>query len=213
MDLFKRKYNFPEDIEIFEDHIKLKVKEKKVYFNKITSLKIFSSETKTSINLMPTGSSTTESEVTIFYGRSKITIRLKPFAKQWPFKNKKGQSKFENILYFYHFLEETTFVNRYNIAAKKINKLPKNVLYSYQDYYFLKDKTIKKNNKVLGNFDTDKTDISRSYKKIYFKSNKKGLASLFEKELEIDISQDEDVFLNLFKITTGLSFKDYTYKV
>ena len=93
MDLFKRKYNFPEDIEIFEDHIKLKVKEKKVYFNKITSLKIFSSETKTSINLMPTGSSTTESEVTIFYGRSKITIRLKPFAKQWPFKNKKGQSK------------------------------------------------------------------------------------------------------------------------
>lgn len=212
MDLLKRKYNFPEDVEVFEDHLKLKVKEKKVYFDKITSLKIFSTETKMSINAVPMGNATTESEVAIFCGKDKIIIRLKPFVKQWPFKNKKGQSKFENILYFYDFLESQTFVNRYNIAVKYIKKLPKNILYAYQDYFFLKDQTIKKNDKIVGNFDTDKTDISRSYKKIIFKSNKKGLASLFEKKLELDISQDEDVFLHLFKLTTGLGFKSYNYK-
>ena len=37
-------------------------------------------------------------------------------------------------------------------------------------------------------------------------------ASFFEKELELDISQDEDVFLHLFKFTTGLGFKNYNYK-
>ena len=78
--------------------------------------------------------------------------------------------------------------------------------------FFLKDQTIKKNDKIVGNFDTEKTNISRSYKKIIFKSNKKGLASFFEKELELDISQDEDVFLHLFKFTTGLGFKNYNYK-
>ena len=98
MDLLKRKYNFPEDVEVFEDHLKLKVKEKKVFYDKITSLKIFSSETKMSLNAVPMGNATTESEVAIFCGKDKIIIRLKPFVKQWPFKNKKGQSKFESIL-------------------------------------------------------------------------------------------------------------------
>ena len=31
MDLLKKKYNFPDDVEIFDDHLKLKVKEKKIF--------------------------------------------------------------------------------------------------------------------------------------------------------------------------------------
>jgi len=213
MDLLKRKYNFPEDVEIFDHHLKLSVKEKKILFDEILSLDIFSSETKMSMNLVPMGSATTESEITIFHEKDKTTIRLKPFVKQWPFKNKKGQNRFEEILYFYHFLEERTFSNRYEKAAKLIKTLPENTLYSYQDYVFLKDKTIMKNKKIIASYDTDKSEISRSYKKINFKTNKKGLASFFEKELELNISQDEDVFLHLFKFTTGLSFKNYNYKL
>jgi len=69
-----------------------------------------------------------------------------------------------------------------------------------------------KDDKIVVSYDSDKVDISRQYKKIIFESKKKGAWFFFEKKLELDISQDEDVFLHLFKLTTGLSFKSYNYK-
>ena len=53
MDLFRNKYNYPEDVVVYNDRLELKVKERTVYYNKILSLKIHSSETKTSLNLIP----------------------------------------------------------------------------------------------------------------------------------------------------------------
>ena len=85
MDLFKSKYNYPEDVVVYNDRLELKVKRRTIYYNKILSLKIHSSETKPSINLVPMGSEV-QSELTIYLNKDKVTIRLKPYQKGLIFK-------------------------------------------------------------------------------------------------------------------------------
>ena len=211
MDLFKSKYNYPEDVVVYNDRLELKVKRRTIYYNKILSLKIHSSETKTSINLVPMGSEV-QSELTIYLNKDKVTIRLKPYQKGLIFKNKKGEKKFESILYFYDFLENQTFTHRWNRMVKILKKLPKNALLEYQDYRFLNNKKITKSGSYVAEYDPKKFNIYREYKKIIFEENTKGFKSFFKKKLEIDISQDEDVFLNLLKFATGLKFKNYNYR-
>ena len=176
----------------------------RIFYDKIRSIRIYSLTQKMTINLMPMPTTvSTKLEVYLTNSSDKIKMKLS-FERVWPFKRKKKQEQFENIILFCRFLEYKTFDNRFNHYWETTNR---DVLFQYLEqgifkrrYDIFKDGTIRKNRKDFASFDEEKYKITRSYKKIHFDKKKGFFGDVF-----IDISRDEDVFLLIVQKAFKLS--------
>ena len=107
---------------------------------------------------------------------------------------------FEAFNYIHFMLEEETFKKRLRIYDQYQSE---KILFKYGDYVFLKDKSIMKNKKIVGNFD-HLDEIGRSYKTIIFGRNK-----IFSRAM--DISDNYDLFCYLLESKAGINLDEIDY--
>lgn len=174
------------------DDKSFRYKNKIIYYDKIISIRIFSSIQKMSINLIPMPT-TIESLLTII-DKNNDKIKIKLAYNRFGFKRKNKELQFNNIFWFCKFLESKTFKQR---LKNYIQTSTKALLFKYKtdsffstNYEIFKDGLVRKNNRDFASFNPKQFDIWRSYKKLHF-TKKKG----WFKNKEIDISIDEDIFL------------------
>ena len=174
------------------DDKSFRYKNKIIYYDKIISIRIFSSIQKMSINLIPMPT-TIESLLTIV-DKNNDKIKIKLAYNRFGFKRKNKELQFNNIFWFCKFLESITFKQR---LKNYIQTSTKALLFKYKtdnffstNYEIFKDGLVRKNNRDFASFNPKQFDIWRSYKKLHF-TKKKG----WFKNKEIDISIDEDIFL------------------
>tara|TARA_B100001123_G_C14923993_1_gene872905 strand:- start:64 stop:639 length:576 start_codon:yes stop_codon:yes gene_type:complete len=181
-------------------------KKKKIFYNKIRSIRIYSEVQKMTMNLMPMPTNvSTKLEIYLTNSEDKIKIFL--HFLRFGFKRKKKEEKYRNIIAFCLLLEKMSFNNRLDNYLKSETSV---ILFKYieqgifnNQFNILKDGRIQKNGKDFASFDENEYDIFRSYKKIHFVKKKR--IWFGNNERELDISRDEDVFLfileRLFKLT------------
>ena len=181
-------------------------KKKKIFYNKIRSIRIYSEVQKMTLNLMPMPTNvSTKLEIYLTNSEDKIKIFL--HFLRFGFKRKKKEEKYRNIIAFCLLLEKMSFNNRLDNYLKSETSV---ILFKYieqgifsNQFNILKDGRIQKNGKDFASFDENEYDIFRSYKKIHFVKKKR--IWFGNNERELDISRDEDVFLfileRLFKLT------------
>jgi|LWDU01.1.fsa_nt_gi hypothetical protein len=213
--IFKNTFSYPDDVEMFEHHIKLK--NEIIFIDKIISLQLSSLIQKTSMIFIPISTDSTSILVikyethenilksnTLHMGMpaNMVTIKLMDsYHEGLFFKNKKGQDMFEEFNNFHSILEIKTFEKRLRIYDQYESE---KILFKYSDYVFLKDKLIMKNKKIVGNL----YKISRGYKTIIFPSNN---PSIFSPKLTLDISEDYDLFCYLLGSKAGINLNEITY--
>ena len=180
----------PDGISV--DEKSFKYKNKIIQFNKIKSIRIFSSIQKWTLNLIPMPTSV-DSLLTVFDADNK-KIKIKLYYQRFGFKRKNKELQLQNIFLFSKFLEDKTAEKRLKNYTDTSTKV---ILFRYiangflnDSYEILKDGAIRKNGKDFASLDINKFDIWRSYKKLHF-TKKTG----WFKNKEIDISIDEDIFL------------------
>ena len=181
-------------------------KKKKIFYNKIRSIRIYSEVQKMTMNLMPMPTNvSTKLEIYLTNSEDKIKIFL--HFLRFGFKRKKKEEKYRNIIAFCLLLEKMSFNNRLDNYLKSETSV---ILFKYieqgifnNQFNILKDGRIQKNGKDFASLDENEYDIFRSYKKIHFVKKKR--IWFGNNERELDISRDEDVFLfileRLFKLT------------
>jgi hypothetical protein len=180
----------PDGISI--DEKSFKFKDKIFHYDKIKSIRIYSSIQKMTLNLIPMP--TTVNSILTVFDKDNKKIKIKLAYQRFGFKRKNKELQLQNIILFSKFLENKTAEQRFKTYTETGTKV---VLFKYKangllnnSYEVLKDGSVRKNGKDFASFDPKQFQIWRSYKKFHF-TKKTG----WFKNKEIDISIDEDIFL------------------
>ena len=192
----------PDNVILYNDYFTYK--KRKIFYNKIKSIRIYSEVQKMTLNAIPMPTNVT-SKLEIYLMNSKDKVKIFLHFQRFGFKRKKKEEKNRNIIAFCLLLEKISFNNRLDHYLKSETSV---ILFKYvahgifkNQFDILKDGRIQKNGKDFASFDENEYDIFRSYKKIHFAKKKR---TWFGNNVrELDISRDEDVFLfiieSLFK--------------
>ena len=193
--------SLPDNVILYPDYFTYK--KRKIFYNKIKSIRIYSQVQKMTLNAIPMPTNVS-SKLEIYLMNSKDKIKIFLYFQRFGFKRKKKEEQNRNIIAFCMYLEKMSFKNRLDFYLKSGTSV---ILFQYfeqsllnNQFDILKDGRIQKNGKDFVSFDENEYEIFRSYKKIHF-NKKKG----FFGNKVIDISRDEDVFLfvieNAFKLS------------